>query len=192
MRTCSKCGELKPLDLVHFQAEKRTASGLSYSCRVCKRRAEKLRRDNTLSEVFRGIKNRCENPNNVSYQWYGARGVKCLFKDWRELNKCVGSRPSPKHSIDRINNEGHYEPGNVRWATPLEQNKNKRKGSTSAKIRELEKQLAEARQEIDRLNEMVSLQARALNESVGHGLKLKQKLTAAQQKIKRLKAWKKN
>lgn len=81
------------------------------------------------------IVQRCTNPNCKSYKNYGARGIRicdrwlhgengdtafvCFIAD-------VGERPSAKHSIDRINNDGHYEPGNVRWATKVEQENNKR------------------------------------------------------------------
>lgn len=76
------------------------------------------------------IKSRCLNPNVKSYQDYGARGV-TICEEWKNdfsaFYRCVGARPTAKHSIDRYpNNDGNYEPGNVRWADKLEQTANRR------------------------------------------------------------------
>ena len=74
---------------------------------------------------------RCTNPRNSAYGWYGGRGIK-VCDAWRESFLAflgdVGPRPSPKHSIDRIDNDGNYEPGNVRWATKIEQAQNTHRG----------------------------------------------------------------
>lgn len=75
------------------------------------------------------IKRRCCDPGNCGYSRYGARGIKICDKwinDFPAFFADMGPRPSKKHSIDRIDNEGHYEPGNCRWATSAEQGRNKR------------------------------------------------------------------
>jgi hypothetical protein len=72
---------------------------------------------------------RCENPNVDRYPIYGGRGIRVCEK-WREsfgdFLSDMGRRPTPKHSIDRIDVNGNYEPGNCRWATNSEQQRNKR------------------------------------------------------------------
>ena len=70
------------------------------------------------------MKYRCLNPNSKDYYMYGAKGIS-IYNKWiesyEEFIKHVGLKPSPQHSLDRINPLGNYEPGNVRWATAREQ-----------------------------------------------------------------------
>lgn len=79
--------------------------------------------------AWRHLRERCSEPSDPNFRNYGGRGIKvCPAWDhsFAQFLHDVGRRPSPRHSIDRINNDGHYEPGNVRWATQSEQNSNKR------------------------------------------------------------------
>lgn len=80
--------------------------------------------------AWRGIKERCYNPNNVAYHRYGGRGITMYatwFDDFQSFYAYIGPRPSSKHSIDRIDNDKGYEPDNVRWATKKEQSRNTRR-----------------------------------------------------------------
>ena len=73
---------------------------------------------------------RCENPTDSRFYRYGARGI-TVCERWKGQNgfqnfiNDMGRRPGPKYSIDRINNDGNYEPSNCKWSTMLEQSNNK-------------------------------------------------------------------
>jgi hypothetical protein len=74
------------------------------------------------------MKQRCSNPKRRDYQWYGARGIK-VCERWQLFANFIedmGLRPTIKHSLDRIDNTGNYEPGNCKWSTRLEQGRNRR------------------------------------------------------------------
>lgn len=77
-----------------------------------------------------GIKNRCHNVNEPAYKNYGGRGIFVCNEwmyDFERFLKYMGKKPSPKHSIDRIDNSRGYSPDNCRWATAKEQNVNTRR-----------------------------------------------------------------
>jgi len=76
--------------------------------------------------AYEHAKARCQNPSAQHYESYGGRGIKFLFESFEDFFRCVGTRPVGL-SLDRIDNNGHYEPGNLRWATRKEQLYNKRK-----------------------------------------------------------------
>ena len=81
-----------------------------------------------LYRLWAGIRTRCRNPNATGYDRYGGRGITICaeWDDFPAFVRDVGERPSPQHTLDRINQNGNYEPGNVRWATPEEQAGNRR------------------------------------------------------------------
>jgi hypothetical protein len=80
-------------------------------------------------DIWVKMKQRCYNSNNNDYKNYGNRGI-TICDRWlnsvENFLEDMGKRPNSDYSIDRINNDGNYEPSNCRWATKSEQNNNKR------------------------------------------------------------------
>lgn len=76
-----------------------------------------------------GMKMRCSNPKDGRYEEYGGRGIS-VFPEWESSFEAflayMGLRPTSAHSLDRIDNDGNYEPGNVRWADRVTQTQNRR------------------------------------------------------------------
>jgi hypothetical protein len=110
-----------------------TAAAAAQAARIA---ADPIRRQfgdfavESVRNIGAGAKQRCTNPNCSAYADYGGRGIEfrfpsvSAFAEWVLLN--IGPKPSLLHSIDRIDNSRHYEPGNLRWATRSEQARNKR------------------------------------------------------------------
>lgn len=81
-------------------------------------------------DIWKAMKQRCANQNNIGFQNYGGRGVSVCERwatSFKNFFEDMGPRPTPEHSIDRFPDmDGNYEPANCRWATPEEQTRNKR------------------------------------------------------------------
>lgn len=113
--------------------EENLRSGNTLSCGCLKRELVSTRRTKhgmSRSPEYRSwchILDRCNNPNDKKFPYYGGQGIKNLFSSFEEFYEVLGPQPTPQHTVDRYpNNRGNYEPGNVRWATPTEQASNRR------------------------------------------------------------------
>lgn len=131
-----ECGNITEVAGSHLRNGHTTSCG----CEQRRRAAEakrihgfsSRRHRHFLSSVFAGMWERCTNPKNISYKYYGARGI-TICKRWKSIaNFIEDMAPSwrPGLTLDRRNNNGDYSPGNCRWATWSEQNRNKRKRAT--------------------------------------------------------------
>jgi hypothetical protein len=76
--------------------------------------------------AYVNARQRCTNPRTVGFEHWGGRGIEFRYSSFEEILTDVGPKPSPELSLDRIDNDGHYEPGNCRWATRSVQNANQR------------------------------------------------------------------
>ena len=116
------CGCLKRENIQKIKETIRTTHGL------CKKDGVRFPEYRALYMAIR----RCHNPKDDYYHCYGGRGIS-VFPEWRDKEHGIekflahiGKRPSDFHSLDRIDVNGNYEPGNVQWATKRQQLENRR------------------------------------------------------------------
>jgi hypothetical protein len=97
--------------------------GKSNSCGCLKVESRKTHSMSKTPEyrAFMDAKHRCTSPSTSNFSRYGGRGIEFKFASFDEFYADIGNRPSQDHSIDRIDNNGNYEVGNVKWSTRHEQ-----------------------------------------------------------------------
>jgi hypothetical protein len=83
----------------------------------------------SLYSTWLNMRQRCGNPDAPNYHNYGGRGITICerWDDFANFATDMGEKPGPEYSVDRIDNDGNYEPGNCHWATPSEQSLNTRR-----------------------------------------------------------------
>ena len=119
----------------HSSFYKNVLKGKSKSCASCAIKMSLVLRGRSISDIkkeltpFYSMVGRCYNKNNQNFKEYGERGIIVCdrwLKNPRLFVDDMGERPSPKHSIDRIDVNGNYEPSNCKWSTQKEQCANRR------------------------------------------------------------------
>lgn len=106
----------------------RLRSGRTHSCGSCSKIKHGMV-DAPEYTVWKGMRQRCNDPGSKSFPHYGGRGIR-VCKRWDSFElfyEDMGPRPGGNYSIDGENNLGHHTPSNCKWSTMTEQNNNRRK-----------------------------------------------------------------
>ncbi len=124
------CGGLKIIESRHFKDSHSSSCGCQASRNTMGARSATHGMSNSAEYgIWCKIKERCYNPEIKSFKNYGGRGIQ-MSDEWRDSFPAfyadMGARPGPEYSVERLNNDGHYEKDNTTWATDMEQGANKR------------------------------------------------------------------
>ena len=124
------CGKITYVHTSNLKCKRIRSCGCLKVEELVNRSTKHNQRHTKLYEVWKTIKQRCLNPKNVSYHNYGGRGI-TICEEWKNdfmsfYNWSMKNGYKEGLTIDRINNDGNYEPSNCRWTTRLVQNNNTR------------------------------------------------------------------
>lgn len=138
-----ECGVRKEISAHHLKSGNTTSCG----CKRSERHTIHGMSNTPEWNSYHAAKKRCNPKFADKYPDWAGRGIRFKFKSFQEFLDHIGPRPEPKleYSLERIDNDGHYEAGNVKWATKQDQARNRRCDNCELlkqRIKELEAQLA--------------------------------------------------
>ena len=150
MKRCSKCKKTKPLSKFY-----RKKNNYQYICKECDKAMGKQkgikhkRKYNGLYGVWGNMNNRCSNPSNLAFKWYGGRGI-MVCQEWKDSFQAFYTWAKDKHkkglTIDRKNNNGDYCSENCRFVTVKINNRNNSNTKLNIKkVKEIKELLKEGK-----------------------------------------------
>lgn len=175
------CGKIKSVPGSYLLKSRQPSCGCKrYDALMTSNTTHGASRPGKVKSEYRtwsGMIQRCHNPNNPAFEYYGGRGIE-VWEGWRSdflaFYEYIGPKPSSRHSVDRIDNSKGYVPGNVRWATNAEQSRNRRANHVIT-FQEITKCVADWERDI-------GLYPGAIHYRLEHGWSIERALSAAKGK----------
>lgn len=128
-RECDREYDIAQCELVHGHTSR------CHHCGLARKRKHGKSRGSKGYQIWAAMRGRCFNPNDLDYPRWGGRGI-TVCERWSDPVAFLADmgEPPPGALLDRIDNNGNYEPGNCRWATLTESNRNRRSTRLNSEI----------------------------------------------------------
>lgn len=127
---CLLCGNVKMIKGTYINTGKATSCGCDKNKKISQSKTKHTGKEHPKEyRAWKSMRNRCNNKNYHAYHRYGGRGIKVCgeWSDFDTFLSDMGLSPNKNSQLDRINNDGNYEPENCRWVSPKENSNNREK-----------------------------------------------------------------